>query len=248
MRAVGLWADVVVVTSAIWQTTCTLVSGGDEAFVIDSPVLPGELEALPAVAEQAGYRVVGALCTHADWDHVLARFAFPEAPLGVVPDSAERLRNGSVQRDLRDFDERWYVDRPGPLALGGPQILPVPGHVDLGDRALELHPARGHTPDGMAIWLPWAGVLCVGDYLSPVEIPMVEGARDEYLATLDRLEPLVAEAEWVVPGHGGPIEAARAAAILREDRAYVSALPHAELPLARRSAEQRRIHARNVAR
>ena len=248
MRAVGLAADVVVVTSAVWQTTCTLVSGGDEAFVVDSPVLPEEIDALPALADQAGFRVVGALATHADWDHVLARFAFADAPLGCAPDTAERLRDGSAQRDLRDFDERWYLERPGPLALATPQVLPVPGRVDLGTRELELHPAPGHTADGMAVWLPWARVLCPGDYLSPVEIPMVEHSAQEYLATLDRLEPLVAEAEWVVPGHGGPIDAARAAAILREDRDYVRALPDAKLPLARRGAEQRRIHERNVAR
>ena len=246
MRAVGLTADVVVVTSAVWQTTCTLVSGGGEAFVVDSPVLPAELDALPAVAEQAGFQVAGALVTHADWDHVLARYAF-DVPIGCDADCAQRLRDGSAQRELRDFDERWYVERPGPLALATPQVLPVPGHVDLGSRSLELHRAPGHTADGMAVWLPWARVLCVGDYLSPVEIPMVADPG-EYLATLDRLEPLVAEAEWVVPGHGGPIEAARAAAILREDRDYVGGLPDAPLPLARRSAEQRRIHEANAER
>ena len=40
----------------------------------------------------------------------------------------------------------------------------------------------------------------------------------------DRLEPLVEQAEHVVPGHGGPIDGARALAILREDRAYLEAL------------------------
>ena len=40
MRAVGVHADVVVVTSQFWQTTCTVVRSGGEAFVIDSPVLP----------------------------------------------------------------------------------------------------------------------------------------------------------------------------------------------------------------
>ncbi len=54
-----------------------------------------------------------------------------------------------------------------------------------------------------------------------------------------------------MPGHGGPIDGTRAAAILREDRAYLEALQTdgaaAKLPLARRSAEQRRIHAENAA-
>ena len=102
----------------------------------------------------------------------------------------------------------------------------------------------------MAVWVPWASVLVCGDYLSPVEIPMLSpgGSRDAYLATLARLEPLVDQARHVVPGHGAVLDAVRAAAILREDVAYLERLPDAPLPLARRTGAQKRIHAENVAR
>jgi glyoxylase-like metal-dependent hydrolase (beta-lactamase superfamily II) len=256
LRAVGLHADVVVAVSRAYATTCTLVRAGGEAFCIDSPVFPDELEILPAMARQAGFDVVGLLATHADWDHLLGRYAFPEAPLGCAETSTARLVNepGIAQRELREFDDELYLERPRPLSLPGAQRLPVPGHVEVGDRGLELHPADGHTVDGMAIWIPFARVLVCGDYLSPVEIPALSpgGSLSAYLATLGRLEPLVEQASHVVPGHGGPIDAARAAAILREDRAYLEALrergAEAPLPLARRSATQRRIHAANVAR
>jgi glyoxylase-like metal-dependent hydrolase (beta-lactamase superfamily II) len=232
------------------------VRAGGEAFCIDSPVFPDELEILPAMAAQAGFDVVGLLATHADWDHLLGRYAFPEAPLGCAETSAARLVNepGVAQRELREFDEELYVERPRPLSLPGSQQLPVPGHVEIGERALEVHPADGHTADGMAIWIEWAGVLVCGDYLSPVEIPMLSpgGSLAAYLATLARLEPLVERAEHVVPGHGGPIDGARAAALLREDRAYLEALRErgadAPLPFARRTATQRRLHAENAAR
>jgi glyoxylase-like metal-dependent hydrolase (beta-lactamase superfamily II) len=256
LRAVGLHSDVVVAISRAYLTTCTLVRAGGEAFCIDSPVFPDELEILPAMASQAGFAVVGLLATHADWDHLLGRYAFPEAPLGCAESSAARLVNepGAAQRELREFDDELYLERPRPLSLPGAQRLPVPGHVEVGDRSLELHPADGHTVDGMAIWIGFAGVLVCGDYLSPVEIPALSpgGSVSAYLATLARLEPLVEQAEHVVPGHGGPIDPARAAAILREDRAYLEALRErgadAPLPLARRSAVQRRVHADNVAR
>ena len=256
MRAVSLHADVVVATSRAYATTCTLVRGGGEAFCIDSPVFPDELEALPLLARQAGFDVVGTLATHADWDHLLGRLAFPAAPLGCGETSAARLTNepGVAQRELREFDEELYVERPAPLSLPSPQRLPVPGHVEVGARELELQPADGHTADGMAIWIPWARVLVCGDYLSPVEIPMLSpgGSLSAYLATLARLEPLVAHAEHVVPGHGGPVEGTRAAAILREDRTYLEALRErgadAPLPLARRTGAQRKAHAANVER
>jgi glyoxylase-like metal-dependent hydrolase (beta-lactamase superfamily II) len=247
VRAVGLHADVVVATSRVYQTTCTLVRSGDEAFCIDSPILPDELELLPALAQQAGFNVVGLLATHADWDHLLGRYAFPEAPLGCSDTTAGRLINepGAAQREMREFDEEHYVERPRPLSLPGAQRLPVPGKIEVGEQEIELQPADGHTEDGMAIWIPWARVLVCGDYLSPVEIPMVRNA-EAYLATLKRLEPLVEQADHVVPGHGAPIDGTRAAAIMREDRTYVEALPDAKLPIARRTAAQRRIHERNV--
>ncbi len=254
MRAVGLHADVIVATSRVFQTTCTLVRSGGEAFCIDSPIFPDELEILPAVAEHASFGVVGLLATHADWDHLLGRYAFPEAPLGCSETTAARLVNepGAAQRELRAFDEELYVERPRPLSLPSAQRLDVPGSVEIGERELELQPADGHTVDGMAVWIPWAGVLVAGDYLSPVEIPMIEGTASAYLATLNRLEPLVEQADHVVPGHGAPLDGMRAAAILREDRAYVEALleqgEDAKLPLARRTGEQKMIHTRNVGR
>jgi glyoxylase-like metal-dependent hydrolase (beta-lactamase superfamily II) len=251
VRVVAVHEDVLVATSRIWQTTCTIVRSGEEAFVVDSPVLPDELELLPALLDQARFGFSGLVATHGDWDHLLGRLAFPDAALGCAETTAARLTGapGDAARKLRLFDAEHYVERGRPLSLGQVQALPVPGHLGLGERELELHPADGHTEDGMALWIPWARVLVAGDYLSPVEIPMVGGSPAAYRATLDRLEPLLEQAEHVVPGHGGPIDGVRAAAILREDRAYVDALLRGEvppLPLARRTKAQRAIHARNL--
>ena len=252
MRAVGVHEDVVVLRSAVWQTSCIAVRGDDEAFVIDSPVLPGELEALPEVLAQARFSVAGLVATHADWDHLLGPLAFPEAPLGVGDATAQRLASepGRAQRELRWFDEDHYVQRPRPLSLGAVQELPVPGRLDVGSYELELLAAEGHTADGTAVHIPWAGVLCPGDYLSPVEIPWIcdGGSRATYLATLRRLAPIVDACEHVVPGHGAVLDPARAAAILREDVAYLESLPGGALPIARRSAHQRAIHAENLER
>ncbi|MEA2299100.1 MAG: hypothetical protein QOF77_2036 [Solirubrobacteraceae bacterium] len=254
MRALGVHPDVFVLQSRVWQTSAVVVRRGKEAFVIDSPVYPDELDAVPVLVEQAGFNFSGLLATHGDWDHLLGRLAFPGASLGVAETTAARLRSdpAATQRELRDFDERHYVVRPAPLSLGQVEPLPVPGYCGLGDAELELHPADGHTVDGMAVWIPWASVLVCGDYLSPVEIPVVGGSIDGYLASLSRLEALIEPAEWVVPGHGEVLDARRAAAILREDRTYVEGLRdhpgELALPLARRGGEQRRIHAENLAR
>jgi len=255
VRAVSLYRDVILVTSAVLQVNCVIVRGGEETFVIDSPVLPDELDALPALIEQARFPAPsGLLATHGDWDHLLGRLAFPGVELGCAESTAERLHAspGQAQRELRAFDEKLIIERPRPLALGSLQELPVPGRCELGGRELELHQADGHTLDGMAIWIPWARVLVAGDYLSTVEIPTLSAGdtADAYLATLERLRPLLVETEHVVPGHGPVTDADRALGVLEEDVAYLGELRRrgaaAELPVSRRAPHQRAIHAENA--
>lgn len=253
MRAITLPGDVLVATSQVWQTTCTVVKRGDEVFVIDSPVYPDELELLPGFLQQAGFGMSALIATHADWDHMLGRLAFPGATVAVAETTAARLKSemGGVQREMRKFDDEHYVERKGPLSLDKDvEPVPVPGHLGIGDADLDLLPAEGHTEDGMAIWIPWAKVLVCGDYLSPVEIPMISetGSRSAYLATLQRLEPYVQQADYVVPGHGAVMDSVRAHAVLREDRGYLEALPGATLPLSRRGPAQQRVHKDNQAR
>jgi glyoxylase-like metal-dependent hydrolase (beta-lactamase superfamily II) len=226
VRAVSLHRDVLVATSAVLQVNCVIVRGPvveeGESFLIDSPVLPDELATLPALLEQARFPAPsGLLATHGDWDHLLGRLAFPGVALGCAQSTAERLRAspGEAQRELRAFDKSLLIERPRPLALGSVQALPVPGRCAVGDRELELHAADGHTPDGMAIVIPWARVLVAGDYLSTVEPPELgKGSSVEaYLATLERLRPLVEGAEHVVPGHGPVLNAERALEVLEEN-------------------------------
>lgn len=296
MRAIAVHPDVVVTISGVWQTTCTAVRSGDEAFVIDSPLLPDELEALPSVLEQAHFPVSGLLATHGDWDHLLGRLAFPGASLGVGETTAKRLETHLSEplRALREFDAEWYITRTRPLTLGEVQALPVPGRLSIGSQGgsqrgasgegahearatgtdtgnaggagetgagragasgeIELYPADGHTADGVAFWIPWASVLVCGDYISPVEIPMISpehgGTLRAYRETLMRLAPLVGRAASIVPGHGAPLDSRQAAAIIREDVAYLDALAAGRkrpLPKGRSSSAQRRVHTANVA-
>ena len=252
MRVVAVHRDAVVVTSRIWQTNAIALRAGGEAMLVDSPYFPDELELLPQVLAQSGFEVDALLATHADFDHLLGRAAYPELALGVGQPTAERLRAepGAAQRELRAADDAHYVARPRPLSLGSYQVLPVPGKLELGPEELELHPADGHTADGMAVLAAHCGLLCPGDYLSDVEIPGVRSLAD-YRATLDRLAPLVEGVETVVPGHGSPLTRDDALRILEEDRGYLDALGRGDerprLPAGRDTARQRELHTENLA-
>lgn len=223
-------------------------------MLVDSPYFPDELELLPSLLEQAGFEVAALLATHADFDHLLGRLAFPDLALGLGEPSAERIRfePGVAQRELRLADGEHYVARPAPLSLGATQALPVPGYVGLGEEELELHAADGHTADGTAVLARAAGVLVCGDYLSDVEIPMIAvgGSLEAYRATLARLAPLVDAAEVTVPGHGSPHDRETARGLLEEDAGYLDALERGNerpaLPAGRATARQREIHAANL--
>ncbi len=256
MRVVSVHRDALVLTSRMWQTNAVTLRAGGEAMLIDSPYFPDELDALPSLLAQSGFDPVALLATHADFDHLLGRLAFPELALGVGESTLQRLRDepGAAQRELRDRDAEHYVTREAPLALGQVQALPVPGSVELGDVELELHPTEGHTADGVAVFARPQGVLAVGDYLSDVEIPMLHerGSLDDYRATLARLAPLVETAATVVPGHGAPHGRDVALRLLDQDVDYLDALERGEgrpaLPEGRDTLVQRRIHAENLQR
>jgi glyoxylase-like metal-dependent hydrolase (beta-lactamase superfamily II) len=252
LRAVSISPDALVVTSGFWQTNAIALRSGDEAMLIDSPYLPDELDALPSLLAGAGFEPDGLIATHADFDHLLGRLAFPGMTLGLPESSVERMHRapGEAQRALRRYDDEFYVSRPTPLSLGQVQALPVPGHVELGDRELELHPAEGHTADGMALFDRAQGLLIVGDYLSDVEIPWIHGSLADYRATLARLSPLVEVATTVVPGHGCPHDRETALRLLDEDVDYLDALERGErkLPEGRDTKAQRGIHKENLER
>ena len=261
MRVVAVHPDALVVTSRIWQTNAVLLRGSREegeaeAMLVDSPYFPDELDALPALAQQSGFAVEALLATHADFDHLLGRLAFPDLAVGVSHATAERLRAepGAAQRELCEADAEHYVAREHPLGLDAAQELPVPGRLELGREELELYPAAGHTTDGMAILAPHARVLICGDYISDVEIPIISagGSLEAYRETLARLAPLVELAERTVPGHGSPLEAERALQVLDDDVDYLDALESGDerppFPRGRDSRRQQAIHAKNLER
>ena len=81
----------------------------------------------------------------------------------------------------------------------------------------------GHSEDGLALHLASSGLLIVGDYLSPCEIPFVEDLA-AYRQTLHILRDFVQSVETVLPGHGPPLSAQQARVIIEQDLRYLDDL------------------------
>ena len=253
MQVSSLHEDVVVCRSMMWQVTCTLVHHGEETFVVDSPVFQDELDALPALLGQAGWSLSGLLATHGDWDHVMARYAFPDAALGVAETTAARLRAepGDAQRvdpgvrrgELRRAPAA-AVARAGPgAARAGPA----------GDRRARARAHPGRRPharrDGD---LGAVGARAARRRLpAPGRDPVAAGAGQPQRLPGDARPAQAATSSR--PTGSSPGTARRSTPPARwrscaRTSPTSQALPaqDAPLPLARRSARQRRIHADNV--
>jgi glyoxylase-like metal-dependent hydrolase (beta-lactamase superfamily II) len=216
--------------SALWETTTLVLVHGHEAILIDPGVSPAEIEALRARLDDERIASVEAiLATHADWDHVCGIGAFPDALSVMGPLSADMVSDGHAAQSLAEV-----ADSNGWQWIGWPREDRIchPGIVmSISGFDIESMSLPGHTPDGVAYRLREPDVLAVGDYLSPVEYPLVEHSTAAYRATLAALLALLEldPPHVVAPGHGRLLTAEEAAAVAREDLAYLRELYRAVL-------------------
>jgi glyoxylase-like metal-dependent hydrolase (beta-lactamase superfamily II) len=179
----------------------------------------------------ASGKVAAVVFTHGHWDHVMGWRSFPEAEVLTSPSlhAAMAQELPPARRNLQDaadFDRRWYIERGAPPQW--PPLLRTRAvsegeELKLGAQRLVALHLPGHSADGLALWAPPQGLLLVGDYLSPLEIPFVEDLM-AYRQTLRRLLALLDQVEQVLPGHGPPLPRAKARAIAAADLAYLDAL------------------------
>jgi len=217
-----------VLTSGIWQTTTTIVSNRGACAVIDPAYFPRELDAIAARVAELG-RAEAVVFTHGHWDHVMGHTALPDAPVWVSGTLERSIASGDARaarylEDARQFDSRWYVPRPHghrwPARLRG---VGDGEAIELAGLAIHALHLPGHSPDGLGLRIDALGLLLVGDYLSPCEIPFIDDAA-AYRATLQRLIEVAGEVREVIPGHGPRLAAAEAVAIARADLAYIERL------------------------
>ncbi|MGN8245306.1 MBL fold metallo-hydrolase [Cellulomonas soli] len=222
--APGVW----VATADRWRTSTTLVVADDGACLLVDPALsPAELEALADEIAARGWRVTAAAATHAHWDHVLWSPRFGDAPRWASPRTVEQVHAhlpALVAQAEAEHVGHGSTVTPGLRALPDDRV-PWAGPLVL---AVE-HDA--HAAGHLALLVPDAGVLLVGDMLSDTEVPLldVEAADPlgDYRDGLDRLARTCDRAgvHVLVPGHGSvACDVPAISARLDADRAYLRAL------------------------
>ena len=198
---------VTVFTSALYQTTSTLLETPDAVFVVDPNWLPVEVERIAEYVESIRRkRKLFLIFTHADYDHILGCGAFPGARIIASRTFANLHDKAQKVQDIMDFDARHYITRSYPISFPDVDIaiandgksMHFSGHV------LTFYQAPGHTPDGLMIVCEPSGVLIAGDYLSDVEFPFVNDSFAGYRRTMAKIDRILHlhKPDLLIPGHG----------------------------------------------
>jgi glyoxylase-like metal-dependent hydrolase (beta-lactamase superfamily II) len=180
-----------------------VVVGRRAALAIDTGNSDDDARGLVEVLREQGHGPARLVLTHGHGDHILGGGLFR----GAEVFAHERCAS-VMARHLPALAERY--GRPG-LAdeLAWPTVA-FAGElrIDLGGKTAHLFPAPGHSPDGIAVYVPEAGVLFGADTAVTGIVPAINDGDSAVL--VDSLRRLIdVGAEVLVPGHG-PVVRGRA--------------------------------------
>jgi glyoxylase-like metal-dependent hydrolase (beta-lactamase superfamily II) len=192
-----------------------LVVGQESALVVDTGSSPAQGALLrAAVATVTDLPLLGAVVTHAHYDHFFGLAAF---------DDLTTWGHESLADDLATIGTADSAAELGVAVtdLTAPQrLIAVAAGIDLGGRRVEVaHLGPGHTSGDLVVVVPDADVLFTGDLVESAPAATDGGdARpgapwygpdsrpDDWATTLDSVVGLMTDRTRAIPGHGVPVD------------------------------------------
>lgn len=210
-----------VTTSRRYATTSTVIVSDGDALVVDPAWDADELAAIAPLIQRLSAQCAAGLATHLHYDHVLWH---PD--LGDVPRWSSGWAADQWSTTRADLVRPLIGDIPDDLVDLAGRIKPLTElRLNVSGRELVLHPHDAHARGHLAVEIPDAAVLLAGDMLSDVELPYPDADEPDltlYFEGLERLAPVVARCNVLVPGHGTPTN--NPMARLDADRRYLDAV------------------------
>jgi glyoxylase-like metal-dependent hydrolase (beta-lactamase superfamily II) len=184
----------------------TLITGGDEAILVDALMTNAQVDALAEWVGGFGKRLTGVFITHGHTDHWggLARLQqhFPDARGFATAEVAARAHyEGTTERVI----EYWNTRFPGELAdpRVTPEVMAAP-EITLGGEVLRVvSVGQGDTEHSTFLHIPSLEAVMAGDVAyNKVHMMMFEAGepqREAWIASLDAIAAL--SPKIVVAGH-----------------------------------------------
>ncbi|MGB3799168.1 MAG: MBL fold metallo-hydrolase [Lewinella sp.] len=200
-----------IVESALFRTTTTLIIGSDHLLLVDPNWLPQEIEKIrEQVDRYSEDRPCYLLFTHSDYDHIIGYGRFADFTVIASQAFVDQPKREDILQEIRDFDDQYYIKRKYPIQY--PSVDVAVGEavrfLQLGREEYAVYQAPGHNDDSIIVHNRSRGILIAGDYLSNVEFPYVYDSVEHYRNTLRIFEKLLVEEDirLLIPGHGDPTE------------------------------------------
>jgi len=195
------------------EAICYLAIGNEKCALIDTGTGIADLKAL--VAELTDFPVF-VINTHTHWDHVGANSQFDDIACFNHPECIRKLTDGFSNEKLRPSligDSIWKAlpETIDPVTWSIPPVNPTlvfeDGFIfELGGRTLEVLYTPGHSPGSVCLLDRKNRILFTGDTYFPG--PLYAHPEDvniaDYIASIQKMETLLAEYDYVCSGHNDP--------------------------------------------
>ena len=194
--------------SALYRTTSTILSLKNSILIVDPNWLPEEVTYIRSYVERfyKGYKTY-LLFTHSDYDHIIGYGSFPGATVIATDCLKSNPEKEAVIKQIFEFDFTYYIDRPYPIlypevhhAITSDQSV-----LKIDDTELYFYLSPGHNADAMFVIIPSLSCWIAGDYLSNIEIPLVDHNLLAYNTTLAKARHIIdyhPEITILITGHG----------------------------------------------
>ncbi|HYZ20578.1 MAG TPA: MBL fold metallo-hydrolase [Rhodopila sp.] len=216
--------------------TVTAVMGREAAAVIDTGYGPRVGEIRQAIAAVLPRVPVWLINTHWHFDHSDGNAAFAAAGTIIVAHVNCRAR---MSQDQYVASLKWAI--PAAPSAAWPKLTcEDPLTIDLGSESLRLLPQKpSHTDGDIAVHLPTANALVMGDLLTTNGYPVIDessgGSLRGMIEAIQGLLALIDDDTVVVPGHGEVADRAGVLEfldMLQASEGRIRALVARELPAA----------------
>jgi hydroxyacylglutathione hydrolase len=198
----------IVFESALYRTTTTLVRLKEGLLLVDPNWLPDEISFVKHyITEHFPNQSLHILFTHSDYDHIIGYGAFPEAKTYGSKAFSQSDHKEAVVQEIMNFYNTYYIVNEHSVEYPClDTVVAKNGQiVNLGGMPVHFFLSPGHTDDGLFAIIPDLGIWIAGDYLSNIEIPMVDGRFSDYFETLQKMMDIYSCFQTInilISGHG----------------------------------------------
>ena len=199
---------ITVFESSLYRTTSTVIELGQSILIIDPNWLPIEIDYIKkyiTLKYQNHEKYI--LFTHSDYDHIIGYGAFPGAKVIATAAFSANNSNHIILDQILEFDRKFYIERNYPITYPVTNIIIGEDFYSysIGNFECIFFNAPGHATDGVFTIIPAKNLWIAGDYLSNIEIPLIDDNYESYIKTLQKAMEIFTEYRDVhilIQGHG----------------------------------------------